>query len=56
MTQTVQAILAAHGSRLITEAEATQELDGQEVRGAFRTDGSFIGYDYGNQIWIDSRD
>ncbi len=56
MTQAIQAILAAQDEGRINEADAMTALDGQEVRGAFRTDGSYIGYDYRNQIWIDSRD
>lgn len=49
-------IIAVYQAGLITEAEATQQLEGQEVRGSFRDDDSFIGYDYDNQEWIDTKD
>lgn len=36
---------------LLTEAEATTELDTLKIRGAFDTD-KYFGYDYINQHWI----
>ena len=55
MTENAQTILAAHESGLITEGETILALDEQEIRGTFRDDGSFIGYDYRNQGWIDTQ-
>lgn len=36
-----------------TEAETLLRLDRVKVRGQFRADKSFIGYDYDRQEWID---
>ena len=38
---------------LITEDEARKVLDKMDTRGAFRPDGSYIGYNYRYQTWID---
>ena len=55
MKRAVQRIIKARQSGLITESEAQQNLDCYSVRGAFRDDQSFIGYDYNRQEWIDTR-
>ncbi len=36
-----------------SEAETLAQLDAIQIRGAFRVDGSFVGYDYANQCWLD---
>ena len=37
----------------ITEDEARKVLDKMDTRGAFGPDGSYIGYNYRYQTWID---
>ena len=37
----------------ITEDEARKVLDKMDTRGAFRANGSYIGYNYRYQTWID---
>lgn len=54
MKRAIQRIIEARQSGLITESEAQQNLDCYNVRGAFRDDQSFIGYDYSRQEWIDT--
>lgn len=36
-----------------SEAETLAQLDAIQIRGTFRADGSFLGYDYANQCWLD---
>ncbi len=55
MKRAVENIIKARQAELITEPEAQQNLDCYNVRGAFRSDQSFIGYDYNRQEWIDTR-
>lgn len=40
----------------LAERITAQELTRHGISGAIRTDRSFIGYDYRNQQWIDSRE
>ncbi len=54
MNRKIERIIDARQTGLITESEALQNLDCYQVRGAFRSDQSFIGYDYDNQEWIDT--
>ena len=44
---------ANYDDGLTTEAECHAALDAEQVRGAFRPDGSYLGYDYRDQVWID---
>ena len=44
-------ILTQYAHGLIRRDEAERELDRQEVRGGFDSDG-FCGYDYRKQEWI----
>lgn len=39
---------------LYTQAEVLKELEAKNIHGDFRANGSFIGYDYANQNWIDT--
>ncbi len=52
MTDQIQAILTMWCDGLIDTVEATQHLDGIQVRGGFEP-GKFTGYDYANQTWIE---
>lgn len=36
-----------------TEAETNRRLEGLQIRGAFKSDGSYVGYDYRDQRWIE---
>jgi len=47
-------VLTLYYEGLITETEVHQILDRLQIRGAFRSDGSYIGYDYRNQNYIDT--
>ncbi len=49
----ITAIVTQFQNRLITEPEATNELNKLSVRGSFRDDRSYIGYDYANQKWVE---
>ncbi len=51
---TVEQISEQRNASLITESEAREELDKQGIRGNWRDDGSFIGYDYRSQAWVDT--
>lgn len=50
---TPETIVTSFQNGLISEPEAINELDTLEVRGAFRDNGSYIGYDYANQHWVE---
>lgn len=39
---------------LISEQELMDRLEALQIRGALRADGSFIGYDYAEQKWVDT--
>ena len=54
MNQAIKHIIEAHKAGRITAPAAEQNLDCYKVRGAFRADKSFIGYDYNRQEWIDT--
>ena len=54
MKQAVKRIIEAHQFGLITESDARNNLDCHNVRGSFRDDLSFVGYDYNRQEWIDT--
>lgn len=53
---TVLRIVTARNQGRIDDNEARRNLDHYQIRGSFRDDGSFIGYDYDNQEWIDTND
>lgn len=50
---TPQEIVQYRWDGMISHDEAERLLDEQQVRGAFREDCSFIGYDYANQKWLE---
>ena len=54
MPRSIEEISQQRNAGLISEPEAREALDEQGVRGAWRADGSFIGYDYRSQAWIDT--
>ena len=31
-------------------------MENWNIRGSYRPDGSYIGYDYGRQAWVDTRE
>lgn len=46
-------IFAAFDQGLATHTATLVALDAVKVRGDFRADNSFIGFDYDTQTWID---
>ena len=54
MNKAAKELLDAQSTGLITQEEALQVLEGRNIQGAFRDDGSYIGYDYTNQEWLDT--
>lgn len=52
MQENIQEIVDQYRYGLRTFEEMFNELDNRGVRGAFDSDGIFIGYDYDNQEWI----
>ncbi len=53
MIQEVKQIIESRQIGLISESEAKRNLDAYSVRGTFRADRSFIGYDYDRQERIE---
>jgi hypothetical protein len=53
MQQTPQEIVQYRWDGMISHDEAKRLLDEQQVRGAFGDQGSFIGYDYRDQQWLE---
>ncbi len=39
----------------VSKADLLKDLEAKNIHGDFRADGSFIGFDYSNQIWIDTK-
>ena len=54
MTDTIETIIEIRNAGLISDDEGEELLDQQGIRGAWRGDGSFIGYNYRSQEWIDT--
>ena len=50
-----QSDLTNYFNGLYTKSEIIRELESKNIHGAFRQDGSFIGFDYTNQVWIDTK-
>ena len=46
-------IVMAYQDGMISRDECVERLELLRVRGAFRTDNSYIGYDYGTQQWVE---
>lgn len=53
MNTSPETIITDHQDGLLDRDQAIYELEQLQVRGAFRDDGSYIGYDYRNQEWIE---
>jgi len=47
-------IITDYQDGLLDKSQALSQLDQLQVRGDFRDDDSFIGYDYSNQEWIEA--
>lgn len=52
----VRWIIAYLNDGCMRSDDAMRLLDQDGIHGAVREDGSFIGYDYTNQVWIDTRE
>ncbi len=46
--------LELHLAGLLSDLEALELLEQVQTHGAFRDDGSYIGYDYAAQLWVDT--
>ena len=51
---TARNILAQFYAGLITQAECVASLERLQVRGAFDSQSSYIGYDYRTQQWVEA--
>lgn len=56
MNNVTKQILEAQSAGLTTQGEALSLLEDLNVHGMYRHDGSYIGYDYASQAWVNTRE